>query len=233
MLPTARFNFFSSLFLILCCNLLYSCSNIGFWLFCFVAICLLFSYNGFVILLCSWVSIRFSSPCGVFCNQMGWVLHLTGGIFNTICNKCPKLPVHFFFLQVIKNIARANSFGWLSQITLGFGKNKLCTIVYKTSGQFKTYFTMKKGWNIENSFEMAKVLPSIMRAIVVAWIMTTWMWMKCSKFYVDVDEVVNIDVNVDKRKWVFTITMQFDHIVGWKKALSNILSFKQTMPTWN
>jgi hypothetical protein len=57
------------------------------------------------------------------------------------------------------------------------------------------------------------------------------MWMKCSKFYVDVDEVVNIDVNVDKRKWVFTITMQFDHIVGWKKALSNILSFKQTMPT--
>jgi hypothetical protein len=34
---------------------------------------------------------------------------------------------------------------------------------------------------------------------------------------VDVDEVVNIDVNVDEGKWVFTITMDFDDIVGWKR----------------
>ncbi len=31
------------------------------------------------------------------------------------------------------------------------------------------------------------------------------------------DEVVNIDVNMDEGKWVFTITTDFDHFVGWKR----------------
>jgi hypothetical protein len=37
------------------------------------------------------------------------------------------------------------------------------------------------------------------------------------KIYVDADEVVNIDVNVDEGRRMFTITMDFDHIVGWKR----------------
>ncbi len=52
------------------------------------------------------------------------------------------------------------------------------------------------------------------------------------KIHVDMDEVVNIDVNGDEGKWVLTITMDFDHIVGWKRHWA-LLSFKQTMPSWN